>query len=248
MLLTDVGQVLVMEVRQGLCLLTRAIENVCRQSDKVAIKRRLAVSVLSSLGSRWLVPRLYRFQNHHPEVDIAIHTTSTLATLDRRDGTDIAIRYGAGQWQGLKSVPLVKSFIFPVCSPDFLLHTRIEQPEDLIKAPLLRNPRQKWQSWFLAAGLDVSEPAYGSVYDDAGLLLQAAISGQGIALARDILAADDIKSGRLVRLFNINVEEEADFGWFLVWREPLKCNRADFEAFRTWLEHEMSLSAKSPQV
>ena len=130
----------------------------------------------------------------------------------------------------------MKSFIFPVCSPELLASLQIERPEDLLKATLLRNPRQKWRTWFLAARIDAAEPARGPVYDDAGLLLQAAIAGQGIALARGVLAADDLAAGRLVRLFDIEAED--DYGWFVVWREPLRCDRADFEAFRDWLVDE----------
>jgi LysR family glycine cleavage system transcriptional activator len=86
------------------------------------------------------------------------------------------------------------------------------------------------------------EPSQGPAYDDAGLLLQAAAAGQGIALGRIALAADDLAAGRLVKLFDIEIED--DYGWFLAWREPLRCSREDFEAFRTWLEQE----AASPEM
>jgi LysR family transcriptional regulator, glycine cleavage system transcriptional activator len=176
------------------------------------------------------------FQATHPQIDIAIHPTSTLAALDGRDGIDLAIRYGLGKWYGLNASLLIKSFIFPVCSPEFLSRMPINSSADLLKSTLLRNPRQKWRPWFLAAGLDVVEPAQGPVYDDAGLLLQAAAAGQGIALARSALASDDLSAGRLVRLSDIEIED--DYGWFLVWREPLHGDHADFDAFTTWLRQE----------
>lgn len=236
MLLTDAGQVFVIEVRQVLRLLTEAVENARTRPRRNGPNRVLSVSVLPSFAARWLVPRLPSFQSSHPQIDIAIHPTSTLAALDGRDGIDLAIRYGPGKWYGLNASPLMKSFIFPVCDPEFLARTPIESPEDLLKFTLLRNPRQKWRPWFLAVGLDVPEPDHGPVYDDAGLLLQAAGAGQGIALARSALAADDIAAGHLVRLTNVEIED--DYGWFLVWREPLHGDRTDFEAFTTWLRQE----------
>jgi LysR family transcriptional regulator, glycine cleavage system transcriptional activator len=236
MLLTDAGQVFVIEVRRGLRLLAEAVENARTRPRRAGANHVLSISVLPSLAARWLVPRLSRFQSSHPDIDIALHPTSTLAALDGRDGIDLAIRYGPGKWYGLNASPLMKSFVFPVCSPVFLAQTPIGSPEDLLEAALLRNPRQKWRPWFLAAGLDVPEPAQGPVYDDAGLLLQAAAAGQGIALARSALAVDDLSAGRLVRLSDIEIED--DYGWFLVWREPLHGDRTDFDAFTTWLQQE----------
>jgi LysR family transcriptional regulator, glycine cleavage system transcriptional activator len=236
MLLTDAGQVFVIDIRQGLKLLTEAMDNARTKPRRTGTARALAVSVLPSLAARWLVPRLARFQSGHPEVDIAIHPNVSLAALDGRDGVDLAIRYGPGRWHGLRSTPLMKSFLFPVCSREFLARTQLETPVELLKTTLLRNPRQKWRPWLLVAGLDVPEPTQGPVFDDAGLLLQAAAAGQGVGLARAALAADDLAAGRLIRLFDVAIED--DYGWFVVWREPLQCNRSDFDAFRAWLDQE----------
>ena len=244
MLLTDAGQVFVMQVREALWALTEAVENARTRPLRNDAKRALSVSVLPSLAARWLVPRLAHFQARHPEVDIAIHPTSTLATLDGRDGIQLAIRYGPGRWPGLNATPLMNSFVFPVCSPALLAGGHFKTPEDLLAFTLLRNPRQKWRPWFLAAGLDVPEPAQGPIYDDAGLLLQAAAAGQGIALARSALAMDDLSAGRLVRLSEIAIED--DYGWYLVWREPLGGDRADLDAFTAWLQHEAQDPGSAP--
>ena len=242
MLLTDAGQILVIELRQALRLLADAMDNA-RRRPRQAESRKLAVSVLPSLAARWLVPRLSQFQSANPAVEIAIHPTSALAVLDERDGIDLAIRYGSGNWHGLNAMPFMKSFIFPVCSPGLLKLTPINSPKDILNAPLLRNPRQKWRPWFLAAGLDAPEPAHGPLYDDAGLLVQAAVAGQGIALVRSTLAGDDLAAGRLVRLGMIEIED--DYSWCLVWREPLRCDRADFEVFTEWLQQQAKESSAS---
>lgn len=240
MLLTNAGQVFVLEVRRGLQALVQAMENARAQTTRQERHRSLAISVLPSFAGRWLVPRLHRFQQNNMDLDVAVHPSSGLATLDGRDGIDMAIRYGAGRWPGLKAVRLMRSYLTPVCSPQYSNAFSVVSAEDISKATLLRNPRQRWQPWFLAAGLNEPEPDHGPVYNDAGLLLGAAIAGQGIALARLALAEEDISAGRLVRLSGIEVED--DSGWYLVWREPLRCHVAAFRAFRDWLVDESASS------
>lgn len=236
MILTDVGQVLILDVRQGLKQLADAFAAARTRPRHAGSGRTLNVSVLPGLAARWLVPRLTRFQARYPDIEIAIRPTATLATLDARDGIDLAIRYGPGRWPGLRATRLMPSTIFPVSSPAFLDQHKLTQPRDLLAAPLLRSPRQKWRPWFRAAGLDVPEPTQGPIYDDSALVLQAAAAGQGIALARAALAEDDMAARRLTRLFDIDCVD--DYAWFLVWREPLSCDPDAHAAFREWLERE----------
>lgn len=232
MLLTDAGQLLVLEVREGLLALAGAFNKARARPRHSA--RTLTISVLPSLAARWLVPRLSSFQQSQPDIDIAIRPTALLATMDGRDGIDLAIRYGAGDWPGLRCIKLMNSVVFPVCSPELLSRTAIRKATDLREVPLLRSPRQQWLPWFQAAGLDWAEPSHGALYDDASLLLQAAAAGQGVALAREVLAADDLAAGRLIRVGQVEIEDSAS--WFIVWREPLLCARADFDGFVRWLE------------
>jgi LysR family glycine cleavage system transcriptional activator len=242
MLLTESGQVLVLQVRQGLQVLNKAFDDA-RSSDarQKHLQRLITVSVLPSFAARWLVPRLPRFQAAYPDVDVALRPSSSLVRLDGRDGIDLAIRYGPGGWVGLKTKALFASTIFPVCSQGFFEEYRPRIPTDLKDSVLLRNPRQPWRPWFAAAGLDWAEPTHGPSYEDAGLLLQAAAGGQGVALARAALLGDSLISGQLVRLFNVEVED--DYSWFAVWREPLRCDPAAFEAFRSWLAYEAAVAA-----
>jgi LysR family glycine cleavage system transcriptional activator len=236
MMLTDAGQILVMEVRQGLRILAAAFESARSRPRKPGETTGLTVSVLPSFAAHWLVPRISRFQSKQPNIDISIRPSAALASMNGQDGVDMAIRYGPGRWAGVTSELLMKSFIFPVCSPSLLARTALATPTDLAKVTLLRNPRQMWRPWFLAADLKMPEPVHGPIYDDAGLLLQAAAEGQGVALARRSLAADHINAGRLVRLFDIEIEDE--YSWFLVWREPPQCNPNHLDIFRRWLRME----------
>lgn len=243
MILTDAGQLLVLEVREGLNTLAQAFNNARARPRRPSASSPLTISVLPSLAARWLVPKLADFQKDHPHVDIAIRPTAALAALDGRDGIDLAIRYGPGEWPGLRVVKLMKSIVFPVCAPELLAEKPLATPADLLGMPLLRSPRQKWRPWFQAAGLDWPEPSQGTLYDDSGLLLQAAAAGQGIALARGVLAADELATGRLVRVGQVAMEDSAS--WFLVWREPLLCAAADFEALLNWLQAQAAQTATS---
>lgn len=238
MLLTETGQVLLADLREGLQRLADAFERARTHRSPAGqqTRRTLHVGVLPSLAARWLVPRLSRCQAACPEVDIALRPSAALAALDGHDGIDLAIRYGPGRWPGLRAEKLMDSHVFPVCSPALLGRTALEAPADLLKVTLLRNPRQPWAPWFRAAGLELPEPTEGPLYDDAGLLLQAAATGQGVALARSALAMDDLAAGTLVRVCNTALVD--DYRWWLVWREPLRCERADFDAFRGWLKAE----------
>lgn len=237
MLPTEQGQVLVLQIRQGLQALAKAFADArIRGAGKRSEQKLITVSVLPSLASHWLVPRLPRYQAAHPGIDVALRPTAALARLDGRDGVDLAIRYGPGEWADLKAIPLLTSTIFPVCSPNYRDAHHLKSPADLETASLLRNPRQPWRPWFAVAGLDWSEPVHGPSYEDAGLLLQAAADGQGVALARSALLGDALTSGRLVRPFTIDVEDS--YSWFIVWREPLRCDLEAFETFRSWLVSE----------
>ncbi|MEJ2632285.1 MAG: transcriptional regulator GcvA [Acidihalobacter sp.] len=236
MILTDAGQILVLEVRQGLQILASAFESARTRPRSNDHQRPLNVSILPGLAARWLVPRLAQFQADHLDVEIAIRPTASLATLDDRDGIDLAIRYGSGQWPGLLSTRLMKSFVFPVASPAFIDRHALREPRDLLDVVLLRVPRQKWRPWFRAAGLDNAEPARGPIYDDPALVLQAAAAGQGVALARSALVEEDLAAHRLIRVFDIEIEDTDS--WFLVWREPLRCDPEAHEALRHWLMHE----------
>lgn len=237
MLPTEQGQVLVLQIRQGLQVLGKAFANAqVGGTEKKPAQKLVTVSVLPSFASHWLLPRLPRFQAAHPDIDIALRPTAALARLDGRDGIDLAIRYGPGGWAGLKEMPFLDSTVFPVCGPAYRDTHRLRVPADLEALILLRNPRQPWRPWFAAAGLDWPEPARGPSYEDAGLLLQAAADGQGVALARSALLGDALASGRLVQPFAIEAEDM--YRWFIVWREPLRCSPEAFDAFRFWLNAE----------
>lgn len=196
----------------------------------------LTVSTLASLAAKWLLPRISDFQEKHPGIDVRI-TTSTALVDFRRDGVDAAIRYGRGQWPGLRADWLMADRMFPVCSPELLKGGKpLRKPEDLADHVLLHtsaNNDDDWRLWLTAAGLptDLSKPP-GVTFDMVFMTIQAAIDGLGVAMGRTSYVQDDIAKGRLVVPFEI--ELPVDAGFYLVSPEA-RADTPKVSAFRKWL-------------
>lgn len=173
-------------------------------------RQSLRLSVLPSFAHRWLVPRLSAFRAAHPEIDLHLDARLELAVPGQR-GIDAGLRYGAGDWSGLAATLLATERLFPVCAPDYANRLGLRAPADLGHATLLRHVRQHWQPWFGEAGVAIDEPRDGPLYEDAGLLLEAAAAGEGVALARGLLVARDLASGRLVAPFPTKVGDQSAY-------------------------------------
>ncbi len=240
MLPTPTGQALAAEIRASLARIALSLDSA-RISEPLGDERTtLVVSVLPSLASYWLVPRLSRFQAENPGIDLVLRPSTALATLDERDGVDVAIRYGTGRWSGVESLQLMRSVVFPVCAPAYLARYSVSSPADLLSMRLLRSPLQPWAAWFRVAGIHAAEPESGPVFEDSGLLLQAALEGQGIALTRLALAAESLALGRLMRVTEVVADDVAS--WWLVWRDRAQTGTRAFALFRDWLLREVPTS------
>jgi LysR family glycine cleavage system transcriptional activator len=200
----------------------------------------LTVSVEPSFAARWLVLRLGKFNRAYPEIELRLLPSSELVDFARED-VDIGVRYGLGGWPDVVSEKLFEATVYPVCAPSLLDPKRpIREPEDLKSYPLLHEETmQHWVNWLKEAG--VKNPNWaqrGPLFIEASLALQAAASGQGVALANDTLAMADLAEGRLVRLFDIEMPDEE--GYWLVYPEgSLKKPKVD--AFRRWIRDEAGL-------
>jgi LysR family glycine cleavage system transcriptional activator len=200
-----------------------------KDDDKV-----LTISTIASLAAKWLLPRLADFQEANPGIDVRITTSTSLVDF-QRDNVDAAIRYGRGQWPGLRADWLMADELFPVCSPSLLRGDKpLRRPEDLQDHVLLHtNNSDDWRLWLTAAGLpaDISRQP-GITFDMTLMTVQAAIDGMGVAMGRTSYVQDDIAKGRLVVPFKIALP--ADAGFYLVApegrREPPK-----LAAFRDWV-------------
>lgn len=189
----------------------------------------LVLSTVPAFASRWLAPRLGRLP---PEVgDLQLRVEERVADMVT-DGVDAGVRHGVGPWPGLKTTPLFPETLFPVCSPAFLERHPIREPEDLRHVPLLRHTVWRWSLWFQMMRLDTPEQGSSLIFDDSALLIDGAIQGLGVALARSGLVEQDLAAGRLVR--PLPGEVGADSGFHFVWREDSpKIHR--LEILRDWL-------------
>lgn len=203
--------------------------------------RSLEVSAMPSFATKWLAPRLARFTVAHPDWVVRLVATDEL--LDFKEGrSDVGVRYGPGAYKDLHAELLMDVVAYPVCSPEFAkLHERLVQsPAALLEAPLLHDESSliaaglpTWRSWFDAAGERAFvSPRKTLVFDSAYLALEAALASQGVALGLSPLVADDIKSGRLVKLFDTSVASAFGF-WFVCRRTRIKDPRV--AQFRDWL-------------
>jgi LysR family glycine cleavage system transcriptional activator len=195
LIITDPGRDYLAVVRDAFDRIALGTERlVQRQSSGV-----LTVSTSPDFAAKWLVNRLGRFAEKHTNIDLRVSASTQYVDFARED-VDVAIRHGDGNWPGLDVVRLYSERLFPVCSPKLISgRNRITKPSDLLKFPLLRlEDAKNWTRLFEAAG--ITDPVGpGPVLNRASMLVDAAIDGQGIALARTALAAWDLINGRLDR-------------------------------------------------
>jgi LysR family glycine cleavage system transcriptional activator len=177
----------------------RRIEDVDK-SLAAASSRRVVVSTMGSFAANWLVPRLSSFSRQHPDIEVALETESRLVDL-RREPIDLAIRHGLGNYPGLEATWLMAPELIIVASPDLLRSSLpIETPKDCLAFPLLHDiDRTDWRLWFEAQGVDAPQELKGPSFSDDHLMVKAAVSGQGLALVRNVYADDDLRANRLVK-------------------------------------------------
>ena len=196
---------------------------------------RLTISSLPSFAARWLAPRLGHFIERHPQIEVALQSSGQLQDL-ARDGVDVGIRFGRGQYPGLVVQRLMADIYYPVVSPHYRGGKLPASVEDLPGHTLLRS-NEPWAPWFRAAGLRMAEPAGGVMFEDLSLLIRSAVDGNGVALVRDVVVAQEIASGQLVRLFDVAIPCPDEY--FFV-TPPVSASKPQVLAFRDWLLAEVA--------
>lgn len=199
----------------------------------------LTLTVGSVFASRWLIWRIAKFSRLHPEIEVRLVVTGTMIDLAHSD-IDVGIRFGRGNWPGLRAELVGGSRYAPVAAPP--LAAVLKTPADLAQLPLIRDTASMlpWEPWFEAAGI-APLPLTGPRYDDPTLAFDAAIAGQGVLMAVEMMAADAVSDGRLVRPFDIHVE--SDVGYWLIVAEGRRMPRK-VQLFRDWLRAEVADSAE----
>jgi LysR family transcriptional regulator, glycine cleavage system transcriptional activator len=229
--LTDTGRRLATGIGRGLRQMEAAVEEA-----RGARQGPLVVTAMHSFAARWLVPRLHRFNERHPDIQVLI-AASDLAVDLVNDPYDLAIRFSRGPFPGMAAAKLVSLFMFPVCSPRFLERHPLRTPHDLASAPLLSDVyvalgEPTWTEWLALAGAPEVDPSRGQQFSNVYLAIEAALAGRGVALAEHALVVDDLANGRLVKPFDI--ELESPFSQWIV-TLPEKADRPDIRRFRNWL-------------
>jgi LysR family transcriptional regulator, glycine cleavage system transcriptional activator len=206
--------------------------------------RLLTVSAVPSLSAEWLVPRLYRFREQHPDLDVLLHPSEELVDLEH-SRIDIGIRYGSGSYPGVVSERLFYDEIFPVYSPRMLKGRRpLKKPGDLRGLPLIHTEWTPetghwpgWADWLRAAGVTTGvNVGKGLRFSDGALVIQAAVSGQGVALGSKALALEHLATGRLIRPFELSLVV-TDFAYYIACAKS-RAQEPDLLAFRRWVLSE----------
>ena len=242
--LTRAGRVLARRVDQAIADITRTIADL----DIGDNARRLTVTVLPSLASRWLVPRLSRFHALYPNIQLQLIADPRLLDL-RAERIDLAIRFGRGTYPGYAVTKLMPDHVFPVCSPRFLAqHGPVETLEALPDLPLLHDSATEgdgsgsdWRSWLKHVGLHDAPCDEGQRFSGAGLLIDAAVLGLGVALVRASLVSDHVANKTLI--CPLSLTAPTAFAYYLLGL-PETTAVQKIVCFRDWLQAEADAFTK----
>jgi LysR family glycine cleavage system transcriptional activator len=240
LVLTNQGQTLATAVGDGLARIDQGLAEIGGQHAP-RNAATLTVSLTASFASKWLLPRLTRFQEQHPEIEVRIAAEDRFADF-AADGVDLGIRFGRGIYPGLNATLLMPDIVFPVCNPVLLNDgAPVTSPEDLLRCVLLHDAAAEhdgsgcdWRPWFESAGLEI-ERLEGLRLSPGQLVLEAAVNGLGIALGRATLVNDELAEGRLVRPLRHTMTTA--FSYYLV-RRPKADTAGHLSAFVAWLQDE----------
>ena len=239
--LTETAQFALPDIRAGFDKLSLGLE-LLKEGSANGV---LTVTVSPAFAAKWLLQRIDRFHAAYPDTDIRLDTN--LKPVDFvGQNIDIGVRYGLGNWPGLVSEKLFDEEIFPVCSPKLLLFQgRLQKPSDLVHETLIHDLSMdnhakfpQWTTWFQAAGVADFKTKRGMQINNSAAVLQAVIDGHGVALARSVMARDDLAAGRLIRLFP-SVKIRSNLAYFIVYRME-RSTLPRLVAFRDWLIKEAS--------
>ena len=243
---TETAERALPDLRSGFDRLTLGLERLKEELPSGV----LTVTVSPALAAKWLLPRIETFLAVCPHTDVRLDTD--LKPLDFvAQRIDIGVRYGAGDWPGLFAEKLMDEEVYPVCSPTLLRdRRRLQQVDDLPKETLIHDLSMDgrvgfptWEAWLRKAGLTGRATTRGMKINNSAAVLQAAIDGQGIALARSVMVNDDVSSGRLVRLFP-KIRFVSPLAYYVVYR-PECAQLPRLTTFRGWLFAQAETSVRS---
>ena len=226
--LTDEAQALLPVLRDAFDRIADLLSSLQGSDGREVI----SVGAVGTFAVKWLLPRLAHFRAQHPSVDLRLTTNNNRVDM-AEEGLDLAIRFGDGAWHGTDAVLLFEAPLTPLCTP--ALAEGIRSPDDLREQILLRSYRaSEWPEWFHAAGSVAPSPLTGPVFDSGALMVEAALAGEGVALAPARLFRRDIEEDRAVTPFRVAI----DAGGYWLTRLKGRKRTPAMSAFENWLVEE----------
>lgn len=234
--LTSAGAMYQVKVADALTVLRRGTAELRRGDGSPG----LTVSVLPSFASKWLVPHLAEFEREHPEIRLRLAASYKVIDFATEPDIDVAIRLGRGGWPDVHASRLTALHVFPVCSSKTA--RRLRKPADMLRERLLTDDSlyDEWPRWFDSIGVEY-RPTETRHLDDDIMLLQAAITGQGITLARTIIARDELDAGRLVQPFESSILSA--FQYHLVC-PPERLGEPRIQVLHDWLRRALKTPSR----
>jgi len=251
LVLTAAGKSGLTKLQYGFRHVNDAVEQIRSTPDK----QTLDVWMAPSFASKWLMPRMRRFVNLHPEIDLRISASAEFIDKDamspslteeilRKHDVDVAIRFGRGHYPGCEVELLMNVDAMPLCAPDLLNNPAkpMACPEDLVHHTLLHDEtpyegRPSWTSWFEAMNIKSVDGTRGLHFNRVSLALGAAVASQGVVLTLLQLAADDLEKGRLLIPFKFSMELSQ--AYYLITLDSTQENTA-VSAFKSWMRDEIN--------
>ncbi len=238
LVLTEAAQLSLLPLKEGFERLEEAVDIIAGSKNSTVLK----VSVSPSFASKWLVPRLASYYERRPDAIVKISATMQVTDFKAED-TDVAIRYGRGNYDGLLSEELLRETLFPVCAPG-LFDGEAATPCAVLKHTLIHDDSSiddesapNWTMWLKAAGVTAPDGMPAVHFNSNALAIEAAVAGRGVALARSAIAEEDIKAGRLIKPFGEAVP--VNFAHHIVYpKDKIKNERV--QDFIEWLREETS--------
>lgn len=233
---TTAGSTLCHAIQKGLGDISKACESI--HHSKQANAKQLVVSCSPGCAVKWIFPRLIDFYEQYPDIRITIHAENHQMTTTT-DDIDIAIYYGhRPNLPNVFTEKLFDDYLFPVCAPSYLRTTPLNHPSELNRFTLLcekkttYNTINHWDTWLTPLNLDLSQFPDRRYYQQADTIIQAAVSGSGIALANNLIAIDDLVAQRLIMPFPICTP--SGHAYYFTCREESRLNHAVM-LFKAWL-------------
>jgi LysR family glycine cleavage system transcriptional activator len=241
--LTSAGKLLYPGLQTGFMQIRDAVAGL----DRGGNERVLVVSTPPGFSAKWLAPRLYRFAQAYPDIDARISSSFGLANFTT-DGIDLAVRNLPAEPApdpDLAYEKLLDISVVPVCSPRLLAaHGQARTAEALARLPLVHDDTlinrvevPTWADWFRKAGLAGADVSRGLRFNSADHALDAAGEGAGVLLAHQVLAYDELRTGRLV--IPVDLTLETGRAYHVVWAKRRR-QTVRVDAFRAWIRQEVA--------